>query len=66
MSTVDQVCHVEDVIILFEFLLWRGGIPFGSVGWVDPGLAFIDLENLLTVFLSECTGKERKSRTDTM
>ena len=48
VSTVNQTCHVEDIIVLLKLLRRCKRLPFYRVAWVDPGLAFVDLENFLT------------------
>ena len=52
VSTVNQTCHVEYTIVLLVLLRLFKLIPFCRVAWVDPGLAFVDLENLLTIICS--------------
>jgi hypothetical protein len=28
VATINQACHIEDIVVLFEFLLWCKRIPF--------------------------------------
>ena len=65
VSAIDHTCHVEDVVVLLEFLLRCEGIPIFCVARVDPSLAFVDLENFLAIhFLTQCKSVEEGNATD--
>ena len=49
VATVNQTCHIEYIVVLFEFLLRCKSIPICCVTRVDPGPTFVDLENLFAV-----------------